>query len=144
MYEQVGEPLARAMPHVYPSIYLLYICLSVSLAAVFAFFLLARLYGHMPLALLSTLNCAAVCFSLYMYVLTPRNPHLPPMDRRKKKEKRVDVSKWHQKYLRFIMTTDISLFDICVAAGAGDGGLKPPEPPLYPPPQPAFHVIRFN
>lgn len=51
-------------------------------------------------------------------------------------KKKRDVSKWHQKYLRFIMTTDISLFDICVAAGA-DGGLTSP-------PQTAFHVIRFN
>jgi len=117
-------------------------------SVVFAFFLLARLYGYMaiwlygymPLALLSTLNCAAVCFSLYMYVQSARNPHFPtPAHHPRivgKKEKRVDVSKWHQKYLRFIMTTDISLFDICVAAGA-DGGLTSP-------PQSAFHVIRFN
>lgn len=125
----------------------IFVCLS-RVSVVFAFFLLARLYGYMaiwlygymPLALLSTLNCAAVCFSLYMYVQSARNPHFPtPAHHPRivgKKEKRVDVSKWHQKYLRFIMTTDISLFDICVAAGA-DGGLTSP-------PQSAFHVIRFN
>lgn len=40
------------------------------------------------------------------------------------------VSKWHQKYLRFIMTTDISLFDICVGCPALKSARQLIPPPL--------------
>lgn len=80
----------------------------------------------MPLALLSsTLNCAAVCISLCTYVCVYVVSPLPHLSREGgcRAEKRQHVgeqvySKWHQKYLRFIMTTDISLFDICVGCPA--------------------------
>lgn len=58
-------------------------------------------------------------------------------------------SKWHQKYLRFIMTTDISLFDICVGCPALKSARQ-----LIPSPSPLCFVcslcccccclIRFN
>lgn len=65
-------------------------------------------------------------FTLYMCVCTFCTPQLhAPLttfcaSNRKRRHVGGQVySKWHQKYLRFIMTTDISLFDICVGCLAG-------------------------
>lgn len=94
----------------------------------FLFFLLAlyALGSTFP-----TLNCAAVCTSLYiciwLYVciIYPYSSHLPgrvpatPIPAAVEKKDDMWVAKWQQKYLRFIMTTDISLFDICVGCLAG-------------------------
>lgn len=72
-----------------------------------------------------------------VYVVSPL-PHLSREGEGGKAEKRQHVgeqvySKWHQKYLRFIMTTDISLFDICVGCPALKSArqlIPSPPPPL--------------
>lgn len=97
------------------------VCLSVCLFA-FVFALYALGSTFLDVKLRSCLH-----FTLYIcvcvYVVSP----LPHLSRKGgggvRVEKRQHVgeqvySKWHQKYLRFIMTTDISLFDICVGCPA--------------------------